>query len=660
MKGGITLNALRDKLARACHPGSISAHKTRGVLISCVVVFCVAFGVRLLHMQDAAAKNEEGQSLITSLNRLYRYDAQRIDSYGGALFPENDVDPTDARMIVHPPGYSMLMVATVGSNGPASRLVVLQIFFDSFAAVLVLLIAAELFSLGTAVVASSLAALSPHLSFYSLWLTPDSLAAVPILAAIFFLLKAMKEPNLVYIGAAGALLGLSCWFRSNALLLPLFLGIFCLLLFPRNRLRYGAVLLGTALLVISPITIRNWVVYRQFVPLSLGAGITMIEGIADYDKGGKFGMPRDDKATSLKDAEWHNRPEYAANLWTPDGIQRDRYRFGRGLQVVREEPVWFLGVMARRMGFMLRYNGGAGKGWPFDTVLVPIVSLEPGFGHSVSSAEGLNPHWTQTPHDLFANGTQVAPNAETEISQDNSLLLIKADDSRFGDQFMSEAIPVQMRHDYILEVPITDGRMMALKVTSEDQRITLASAIIGTDSDRRERKASQRKRDKRAEREEPDSSEVSNIRLPFASGERNKVKLVVSNDGPIDGQPRISMGNVDVIEVGPTPLRWTAYPRYVIRVLQRSLFKTGPMLTLIATGVLLLVVAGSYRRILIVAAVPLYYLTFQSALHTEYRYILAMHYFLFVFAAVTIAVGCKLLFEMILLTRLSQPFRKTV
>ena len=34
--------------------------------------------------------------------------------------------------------------------------------------------------------------------------------------------------------------------------------------------------------------------------------------------------------------------------------------------------------------------------------------------------------------------------------------------------------------------------------------------------------------------------------------------------------------------------------------------------------------------------VPAYYLLVQSALHTEYRYILAMHYFLLAIAAVTL------------------------
>lgn len=43
---------------------------------------------------------------------------------------------------------------------------------------------------------------------------------------------------------------------------------------------------------------------------------------------------------------------------------------------------------------------------------------------------------------------------------------------------------------------------------------------------------------------------------------------------------------------------------------------------------------GSLRRALLLLMVPIYYLLFQSMMHTEFRYTLAMRYFLFVFAAI--------------------------
>ena len=57
------------------------------------------------------------------------------------------------------------------------------------------------------------------------------------------------------------------------------------------------------------------------------------------------------------------------------------------------------------------------------------------------------------------------------------------------------------------------------------------------------------------------------------------------------------------------------------------------MLGFILLGMALMFIA-SWRRSLFLLIVPLYHLLFQSFMHTEFRYGLPMHYFLFVFAAV--------------------------
>jgi len=57
------------------------------------------------------------------------------------------------------------------------------------------------------------------------------------------------------------------------------------------------------------------------------------------------------------------------------------------------------------------------------------------------------------------------------------------------------------------------------------------------------------------------------------------------------------------------------------------------MLPLEVIGIALLALAGRRRALAILLVVPIYYLSVQSAFHTEYRYILAIHYFLFVTAA---------------------------
>ena len=103
-----------------------------------------------------------------------------------------------------------------------------------------------------------------------------------------------------------------------------------------------------ALLLIAPITIKNAIVYKRFVPVSLGAGQTFLEGIADYDKENRFNIPITDLGIMRQEAEWYGKPEYAVHLFIPDGIERDRMRIARGLAVVRSHPFWFAGVVIRR------------------------------------------------------------------------------------------------------------------------------------------------------------------------------------------------------------------------------------------------------------------------------------------------------------------------
>ncbi|HEX8337771.1 MAG TPA: hypothetical protein VF621_13635, partial [Pyrinomonadaceae bacterium] len=103
-----------------------------------------------------------------------------------------------------------------------------------------------------------------------------------------------------------------------------------------------------------PLTVRNAVVYGHFIPVSLGAGQTLVEGIADYDPGRRFGLPETDVELTRMEASEAGRPEYAASLFEPDGIERDRRRTRRALAVIGANPVWFAGVMLRRAASMLR------------------------------------------------------------------------------------------------------------------------------------------------------------------------------------------------------------------------------------------------------------------------------------------------------------------
>jgi hypothetical protein len=595
----------------------------------CAAIFLSALGVRLLYWQDMALEMSTQDTLSRNMATQYRREARRILEDGTILFPHEPINPGDARLIVHPPGYSIVMAASFKLFGETETpLRMLQVICDSTAAVIVFFIAAELLPLGVALIAASLMALSPHFSYYSLRLLPDSLAVLPVLLAVYLIAKAYRHPRLYKVAVAGAMVGLSCWLRANALLLAPFLALAIVMLFERGkRLRYAAALIGATAVVVAPITIRNWVVYHRFIPLALPAGVNLVQGIAEMDKEDRFGMPLFDPDVLKTDVEWSGRSDYGGHMWTPDGIDRDRERFARGLAVIRSHPIWFLGASARRAAFILSYNESRPRDWPFNTATVPLLSVMPPFGHSISQASAKNAVWSASPEDLLSGGRLLSSQAEASLAADRKWLRLTGDDSQYGDEFTSELINVRTNSDFVITVPANMNQgQAAAKVVGAADRVLASSIVARGEAATRKGKLSL-------------DETLDGQPIAFASGNSNQVRLVLSNNGSSPVRPVVEVGRLELFELGPTPTVWTRYPRVIVRGVERNLYTTWRMLPLIIAGMVLLAFAGRGRQLVILLVVPVYYVATHAPFSTEYRYILVIHCFLLIMSAVTLYIA---------------------
>lgn len=359
--------------------------------IAFALVFVAALGVRLLCWYDARFEALKVQSAVTE---NYKHLARLLLENGAASFFDPATTTSDPDLLGHPPGYSILLSLIYAAFGEGDAPVqIFQVVCDSIAAALVLLLACELLPFGVAATAAALVALAPQFCWNSVLLLPDTLAVPPVLLAVYLLTRAGRahepstgetqglstvethEPSkrrvllrakgrvplqekwrvLLQTFAAGVLVGVSCWLRANALLLAPFMLLLVPFVFARGmRLRPSLSLLAGAVLAIAPLTLRNEVVFGHFIPVSLGAGQTLVEGIADYDAGRRFGLPDTDVELTRMEAAEHGRPDYASSLFTPDGYARDRERTARALAVIGSHPFWFASVMARRAASMLR------------------------------------------------------------------------------------------------------------------------------------------------------------------------------------------------------------------------------------------------------------------------------------------------------------------
>src|SRR5215471_8496532 len=191
---------------------TIPSQRGRLILL-CLIVFILACGIRLLYLEDRFTEIQRGASLFTTIVKPYRQDAVQILEDRSFFAPNRREGAGENRLLLHPPGYALIILAIYGTDEPAdsySALRSIQIGFDALASVMVLLIAAELLPLWAAVIGALLVALSPHLASYSLYLSPESLAVFPILVAVYLIAKAKRRPRIWLITLAGAMIGVSC------------------------------------------------------------------------------------------------------------------------------------------------------------------------------------------------------------------------------------------------------------------------------------------------------------------------------------------------------------------------------------------------------------------------------------------------------------------
>jgi len=608
-------------------PGSsqqpaLKTSRRRAYLIACFTIFLLAFGVRVLTWHDTRLEVGKVQTVVVA---DYQRIAELLRAGGIRSFFSSSSALADPNTLGHPPGYPILIAGISSIAGRSTTaLQMFQVAADALAAVVLFLIVAELLPLSAGVVAGLLAAFSPQFAWNSVLLLPDSISVLPILLAIYLLTSAVKNPRLLTFILIGALIGVSCWLRANAMLLTLFLAAAALLMFTRKRWQFAAAIICGTLLIVLPLTIRNAIVFHRFIPLSLGAGQTFLEGIADYDRDSRFGVPSTDMGIMKQEAEIYQRPDYYGTLFNPDGVERERARLSRGFAIVRSHPFWFAGVMAKRASSMVRLERSR------------LLSRAPAIVHS-RDPNSL-PAVIQYSFEILNEANPRASQMTDQKELGASVLRVVANDSRYGVQ-TSWPLRVKRNNDYVLQTPVKveAGRIRFSVIDANGD--VLSSTTI-----------------------EPLEGKTGGdayvlVELPFVATDDN-LRIVVSNEGSANSV--CSIAAIVVYELGAARFLWTRYPRFLIHAIQR-MFITAIILPLSIIGLLIVICRKKKLALLILLAVPIYFFTVQSAVHTEYRYVIAVTYFLFAFAGVAIGFGIDLLFKtLMMLVRSSSSAMKSL
>ena len=211
-----------------------------------------------------------------------------------------------------------------------------------------------------------------------------------------------------------------------------------------------------------------------------------------------------------------------------------------------------------------------------------------------------------------------------EIRLDNesgnkTVLTIVGNGSRYDSQ-AAWPLTLQPNSDYLLDTVVKAERgRMRISIVSGDNKI-LASSVVDA-----------------LEQTTPQNQPYVPFQLAFVS-DNGPTRIVVNNEASDVSNPVIKIAPIGLYDLGPARFLWTRYPRFVIHAIQK-IFLTAVILPLSIIGLLILIFQKQSRALVILSIVPVYFFTVQSIVHTEYRYVLAVDYFMFALAGVTLSLA---------------------
>jgi 4-amino-4-deoxy-L-arabinose transferase-like glycosyltransferase len=330
--------------------------------LALLFILALAFSVRMLTANFLRAHFSDPGWFQFGSYAVFDVQARGILDHKTRPFWIDDSSRTD--QMIYPPGYPLWMAFIYAITGDRSTVSVqqVQLIIDSLSVLLIVGIGATAYGWRVGLFAGAMAALSPLLALSGATPNADAPASWLVLGAVWCLLLAARRQRVVFAIAAGALLGLACWLRVNPLLLFAVWAIALLLVVGaswRRRLALSAALALATLLVISPVVIRNLVVfYPEIAPTGLGIGWNLWAGIGETNRGSEFGAPCCDEQMIEQDRRAMGLPPDAPlGLFWPDGIRRDRERGQKAIAVIKAHPFWYTGIMARRVWGHLKFAG---------------------------------------------------------------------------------------------------------------------------------------------------------------------------------------------------------------------------------------------------------------------------------------------------------------
>ena len=335
---------------------------TRRRVLFFFLILLLAASIRILTFNFLRAHLDDPNWFQSGSYRVFDKRANEILDGTGRLYWIDDSSRTD--QVQYPPAYPWMVAGIyhISGNRSAYSVQTVQAVLDSILAlVLITGLAVTAYGWPTGMAASVFVVLSPLLAIVGVAPSADAPTTWFVVGGLWLLVIAAKRGSILWALASGIVLGAACWLRVNPLYLCFFWALPLFFFAPGHRSRRalmgGAVVLGT-LLMISPIVIRNYVVFPDFTPTGGTIGANLWEGLGEAELGRANGFAVGDDIMIEHERVKMGVPAGAPfeAMW-PDGIKRERERTREALAFIKQHPIWYAGVMLHRMWGMLKVAG---------------------------------------------------------------------------------------------------------------------------------------------------------------------------------------------------------------------------------------------------------------------------------------------------------------
>ncbi len=350
----------------------LSVYKNRLFLIV-FGIFVISFIVRLVFLNQLQSLPTFEQPIM---DEKYHLDLVRqINS------PEGLPDEPYFRAPLYP--YYLAFISNLTGDS-IYRLRFIGIILGSLLPVLILLLGLKIFrqAKSVAYISAAAAVFYPTFLYFDASLLITSMMILLTTLLVLLLYRCQEKPTAISFLTAGALLGLAALARPNILLLGLFLSVWVwLVLKPRIGYRKAILnylLLGLACLtVIAPITIRNYVISKDFVLISWQGGYNFFIGNNHKSNGWSATVPGIDISWTGGYREQISIAEKSHGRRLKKSEVSD-YWFARGVEEILENPGVFAKLIFKKLrliinGYEIPNNQGIYQIRSFAPITKPLL-----------------------------------------------------------------------------------------------------------------------------------------------------------------------------------------------------------------------------------------------------------------------------------------------